>query len=122
MVSPEKIDEVNILQATFEAMRKAIKDMGVEPDMVLVDAVTVPNIPYKQVGIIKGDAQSVSIAAASIIAKVTRDKIMIDIDKIYPEYGFASHKGYGSKAHIEALKKYGPSPVHRKTFIKNFIE
>lgn len=122
MVSPEKIDEINILQATFEAMRKAIKDMGVEPDMVLVDAVTVPNIPYKQVGIIKGDAQSISIAAASIIAKVTRDKIMIDIDKIYPEYGFASHKGYGSKAHIEALKKYGPSPVHRKTFIKNFIE
>lgn len=122
LVSPERIDEINILQATFEAMKKAIKDMGVEPDMVLVDAVTVPNIPYKQVGIIKGDAQSVSIAAASIIAKVTRDKIMMDIDKIYPEYGFASHKGYGSKAHIEALKKYGPSPVHRKTFIKNFIE
>ncbi len=122
IISPERIDEINILQATYEAMRAAIKDMDCEPDMILADAVTIPRIPYKRVGIIKGDAISVSIAAASIIAKVTRDRIMADIDKIYPEYGFASHKGYGSKAHIEAIKKYGPSPVHRMTFIKKIIE
>ncbi len=122
IISPERIDEINILQATYEAMRAAIKDMDCEPDMILADAVTIPRIPYKQVGIIKGDAISVSIAAASIIAKVTRDRIMADIDQIYPEYGFASHKGYGSKAHIEAIKKYGPSPVHRMTFIKKIIE
>lgn len=121
IISPERIDEINILQATYEAMRAAIKDMGCEPGMILADAVTIPRIPYKQVGIIKGDAKSVSIAAASIIAKVTRDRIMDDIDQIYPEYGFASHKGYGSKAHIEAIQKYGPSPVHRKTFIKKII-
>lgn len=121
IVSPERIDEINILQATYEAMTAAIKDMGCEPDMVLIDAVTIPRIPYKQVGIIKGDAKSVSIAAASIIAKVTRDRIMAGIDQMYPEYGFASHKGYGSKAHIEAIQKYGPSPVHRKTFIKKIV-
>lgn len=121
MVSPERIDEINILQATLEAMNKAIKSMGVKPEVVLVDALTIPKLPYKQVGIVKGDARSVSIAAASIIAKVTRDRIMVDMDKIYPEYGFASHKGYGSKAHIEAIKKYGPCPIHRETFIKNFI-
>lgn len=121
IVSPERIDEINILQATLEAMREAIKSMSVEPDMILVDALKIPDIPYKQVGIVKGDAQSVSIAAASIIAKVTRDRIMDGMDKIYPEYGFASHKGYGSKTHIEAIKKYGPCPIHRKTFIKNFI-
>lgn len=120
IVSPERIDEINILQATYEAMQAAIKDMKCEPDMILADAVTIPKIPYKQVGIIKGDAKSVSIAAASIIAKVTRDRIMTDMDRIYPEYGFASHKGYGSKAHIEVLQKYGASPIHRKTFIKNF--
>lgn len=121
IVSPERIDEINILQATLEAMEEAVKAMDIEPDMLLIDALTIPALPYKQTGIVKGDAKSVSIAAASIIAKVTRDRIMMDIDKIYPEYGFASHKGYGSKAHIEALKKYGPCPVHRKTFIKNFI-
>lgn len=121
IISPEMIDEINILQATLEAMREAIKNMGIEPNMLLVDALTIPKIPYKQVGIVKGDARSVSIAAASIIAKVTRDRIMEDMDSIYPEYGFASHKGYGSKAHIEAIKKYGPCPIHRRTFIKNFV-
>lgn len=121
IISPEMIDEINILQATLEAMREAIKNMGIEPDMLLVDALTIPKIPYKQVGIVKGDARSISIAAASIIAKVTRDRIMEDMDSIYPEYGFASHKGYGSKAHIEAIKKYGPCPIHRRTFIKNFV-
>lgn len=121
IVSAGRIDEINILQATYEAMREALADMGKEPGMVLVDAVTIPGIPYKQTGIIKGDACSVSIAAASIIAKVTRDRIMVDIDQMYPEYGFASHKGYGSKAHIEAIKKHGPCPLHRRSFIKNFV-
>ena len=121
IISAGRIDEINILQATYEAMQAAIEDMGEEPGMVLVDAVTIPKIKYKQVGIIKGDACSVSIAAASIIAKVTRDRIMMDFDQIYPGYGFASHKGYGSKAHIEAIKEYGPCPLHRKTFIKKFV-
>ncbi|MCI9079579.1 MAG: ribonuclease HII [Lachnospiraceae bacterium] len=121
IVSAGRIDEINILQATYEAMRAAIENMGKEPGMLLVDAVTIPKIKYKQTGIIKGDACSVSIAAASIIAKVTRDRIMVDFDQMYPEYGFASHKGYGSKAHIEAIKEHGPCPLHRKTFIKKFI-
>ncbi len=121
IISASRIDEINILQATYEAMQAAIEDMGEEPGMVLVDAVTIPKIKYKQAGIIKGDACSVSIAAASIIAKVTRDRIMMDFDQMYPGYGFASHKGYGSKAHIEAIKEYGPCPLHRKTFIKKFV-
>lgn len=121
IVSPERIDEINILQATYEAMHQAIDNMDVSPDILLVDAVTIPNIPIKQVGIVKGDAKSVSIAAASILAKVTRDRLMEEYDTIFPEYGFAGHKGYGSAAHIEAIKKYGPCPIHRKTFIKKFI-
>ena len=122
--SPGRIDEINILQATYEAMRAAIKQMSETklPDILLVDAVHIPEVQTKQVGIIKGDAKSVSIAAASILAKVTRDRFMIQMDEMYPMYGFASHKGYGSKAHIEAIKKYGPSPIHRETFIKNFID
>lgn len=122
IVSPERIDEINILQATYEAMRIAIKKLGVTPDILLNDAVTIPGVEIKQIPIIKGDAKSVSIAAASIMAKVTRDRIMEEYDKMYPEYGFAGHKGYGSAAHIEAIKTYGPSPIHRKTFIKNFID
>lgn len=122
IVSPERIDEINILQATYEAMRIAIKNLNRTPDILLNDAVTIPEMEIKQVPIIKGDAKSVSIAAASIIAKVTRDRIMSDYDKTYPEYGFAGHKGYGSAAHIEAIRKYGASPIHRKTFIKNFID
>lgn len=122
IVSPERIDEINILQATYEAMREAVSNMDIKPDMALADAVTIPDLGFKQVGIVKGDAKSVSIAAASIIAKVTRDRMMVKMDKIYPEYGFASHKGYGSKAHIEAIRQYGPCPIHRRTFIKNFIE
>ncbi len=121
IVSPERIDEINILQATYEAMQQAIANMSVSPDMLLVDAVTIPNISVKQVGIIKGDAKSVSIAAASILAKVTRDRLMVEYDSLFPEYGFAGHKGYGSANHIEAIKKNGPCPIHRKTFIKNFI-
>ena len=121
MVSPERIDEINILQATYEAMRQAVAALGVVPELLLNDAVRIPGLSVPQVPIIKGDAKSQSIAAASIIAKVTRDRLMEEYDKIMPEYGFASNKGYGSAAHIEALKKYGPSLIHRKTFITHFI-
>ena len=121
MASPARIDEINILQATYEAMRMAIGNLKVQPDLLLNDAVTIPGVDIRQVPIIKGDAKSVSIAAASILAKVTRDRLMIEYDKILPEYGFAGHKGYGSKEHIAAIQKYGPSPIHRRTFIKNFM-
>ena len=121
MASPARIDEINILQATYEAMRMAIDNLKVRPDILLNDAVTIPQVEIPQGPIIKGDAKSVSIAAASIIAKVTRDRLMAEYDKIMPEYGFASHKGYGSKSHIEAIRQYGPSPIHRATFIKNFL-
>ncbi|MFT3985314.1 MAG: ribonuclease HII [Lachnospiraceae bacterium] len=119
-ISPERIDEINILQATYEAMRQAIQKLSVKPDILLNDAVTIPLVEIRQVPIIKGDAKSVSIAAASIVAKVTRDRLMAEYDSLYPEYGFAGNKGYGAPAHIEALKKYGPSPLHRKTFITHF--
>lgn len=121
IVSPERIDEINILQATYEAMRTAIHKLSVTPDILLNDAVTIPMVDIKQVPIIKGDAKSQSIAAASIVAKVTRDHLMEEYDKLYPEYGFAKHKGYGTAAHIRAIKEYGPCPIHRRTFIKNFI-
>ena len=120
-VSPERIDEINILQATYEAMREAITKLSVQPDLLLNDAVTIPQVSIKQVPIIKGDAKSISIAAASIIAKVTRDRLMVEYDSIFPQYGFASNKGYGAAAHIEALRKYGPTPIHRKSFIKNLL-
>ena len=121
MSSPARIDEINILQATYEAMREAISKLAVEPGILLNDAVTIPEMIIPQVPIIKGDAKSVSIAAASILAKVTRDRLMVEYDRVMPEYGFAGHKGYGSKEHIKAIKKYGPTPIHRKTFIKKFI-
>ena len=121
LATPETIDEINILQATYEAMRKAIHSLEPMPDILLNDAVNIPGLAMKQVPIIKGDAKSISIGAASIIAKVTRDAMMVEYDKIYPEYDFASNKGYGSAQHIEAIKKYGPCPIHRKSFIKNFI-
>ena len=121
IASPQRIDEINILQATYEAMQQAIAGLHVTPDLLLVDAVRIPNVPMKQVGIVQGDARSVSIAAASILAKVTRDRMMLELDSAYPEYGFAKHKGYGSAMHIQAIKEYGPSPIHRKTFIKNFV-
>lgn len=119
--SPERIDEINILQATYEAMRQAIDKLSVKPDILLNDAVTIPMVKIKQVPIIKGDAKSISIAAASIVAKVTRDRLMVEYDDIYPEYGFKSNKGYGAQAHIDAIKKYGPTPIHRRSFIGNFI-
>ena len=115
------IDEINILQATYEAMREAINELEKTPDVLLVDAVHIPDINIKQVGIIKGDAKSVNIAAASILAKVTRDRLMAEYDKIYPEYGFASNKGYGTATHIAALKEIGPCAIHRKSFIGNFV-
>jgi ribonuclease HII len=115
------IDEINILQATYEAMREAISKLNKTPDILLVDAVHIPGISIKQVGIVKGDAKSVNIAAASILAKVTRDRLMLEYDKIYPEYGFASNKGYGTAKHIEALKAYGACDIHRRSFIGNFV-
>lgn len=120
-VSPQRIDEINILQATYEAMREAIGKLDPMPDLLLNDAVTIPKVSIRQIPIIKGDAKSISIAAASIIAKVTRDRLMVKYDEVYPEYGFASNKGYGANMHIEALKKYGPTPIHRKSFIKNIV-
>ena len=120
--SPERIDEINILQATYEAMTMAVNNLKVKPAALLIDAVHIPQLEqYKQVSIIKGDAKSMSIAAASIIAKVTRDRLMKEYALKYPEYGFDSNKGYGSADHIAALKKYGPCPIHRRSFIGNFV-
>lgn len=121
MTSPARIDEINILQATYEAMRQAVSKLSVCPQLLLNDAVTIPQIEIPQAPIIKGDAKSASIAAASIVAKVTRDRLMVEYDKAMPGYGFASNKGYGSSEHIEALKKYGPSPIHRASFITHFV-
>lgn len=121
MAEPSRVDEINILQATYESMRMAIGKLGILPDVLLNDAVTIPELDMEQVPIVKGDARSVSIAAASILAKVTRDRLMAEYDKMYPQYGFAVHKGYGTAAHIEALRKYGPCPIHRRTFIKTII-
>ncbi len=122
VVSEKRIDEINILQATYEAMRQAIAESTVEPEILLNDAVTIPGVNIKQVPIIKGDAKSISIGAASIIAKVTRDRMMVEYDNIYPQYHFASNKGYGSAEHIAALKEYGPCPIHRRSFIGNFVD
>ena len=119
--SPARIDEINILQATYEAMREAISKLSVKPDVLLNDAVKIPQVDIRQVPIIKGDAKSVSIAAASIVAKVTRDRLMEEYDKVLPGYGFASNKGYGSAEHIAALKEIGPSPIHRQSFIGHFV-
>ena len=119
--SPERIDEINILQATFEGMREAISKLSVTPDILLHDAVTIPGVDIKQVPIIKGDAKSISIGAASIVAKVTRDRLMEENDKLVPEYGFASNMGYGTAVHSKALKELGPCPIHRQSFIHNFV-
>ncbi len=121
LVGPERIDEINILQATYEAMRQAVAGLSVKPDVLVNDAVTIPGIGIPQVPVIKGDAKCISIAAASIMAKVERDRLMEEYDRQYPEYGFASHKGYGTAAHIEAIRKYGPCPIHRRSFIGNII-
>ena len=122
VVSHTRIDEINILQATYEAMRQALDSLSRVPDLLLNDAVTIPEVQIRQIPIVKGDAKSVSIAAASVIAKVTRDRMMAEMDKDYPGYGFASNKGYGSASHIAALKAQGPCGIHRRTFIRNFTE
>ena len=121
MASEKVIDDINILQATYRAMREAVSRLSVKPDVSLNDAVTIPELSLRQVPIIKGDAKSASIGAASIIAKVTRDRLMKEYDRLYPEYGFAKHKGYGSKEHIEALKLYGPCEIHRQSFIRGIL-
>ena len=116
----DEIDDINILNATKKAMTECIEKMSVRPELVIVDAVDLKvSVPIKS--IIKGDATSYNVAGASILAKVTRDRIMREMDALYPEYGFAKHKGYGTKEHIDALIKYGPCPIHRYSFIKNFI-
>ena len=120
-VEPERIDEINILQATYEAMRQAIQKLSVKPDILLNDAVIIPEVDIPQIKIIKGDAKSASIAAASIIAKVARDHVMVEYDKEYPGYDFAGNKGYGSASHVAALKEIGPCPIHRRSFIGNFV-
>lgn len=122
IVGPGRIDEINILQATYEAMRQAVKALSPEPEVLLNDAVEIPGLAMKQVKIIHGDGLSLSIAAASVMAKVTRDHMMAEYDILYPEYGFAKHKGYGTSAHIQALKTYGPCPIHRNTFIRKFVK
>lgn len=118
--SPQRIDEINILQASYEAMRQAVENLQVKPQVLLNDAVSIPHMDIEQVPIVHGDARSLSIAAASVVAKVARDRLMLEYDREMPQYGFASHKGYGSAAHYEALRKYGPSPIHRKSFLKKF--
>ena len=122
IIGQDVIDEINILNATKQGVTKVVEELDVKPNLILVDALTHINtkgIPYDS--IIKGDAKCYNIAAASIIAKVTRDRIMREWDEIYPQYGFINHKGYGTAKHIEALKEYGPCPIHRRTFIKNFV-
>lgn len=121
VVSWERIDEINILQATYEAMREAIAQLNPVPRFILADAVKIPQISIPQKGIIKGDAKSLSIGAASIVAKVYRDKLMETYDELYPAYGFASNKGYGSAEHIAGIQVHGICPIHRKSFLKNFI-
>lgn len=121
LVEPQRIDEINILQATYEAMRSAVAALAVTPEVLVNDAVRIPGIDLPQIPVVKGDAKCLSIAAASILAKVTRDRLMEEYDRIYPEYGFASHKGYGTAQHIEAIRKYGPCPIHRRTFIGHFL-
>lgn len=122
VIGPARIDEINILQADYEAMCEAIGQLKTMPQILLNDAVTIPQVKLPQISIIHGDARSVSIAAASIIAKVTRDRMMVEYDSLFPEYGFAEHKGYGTAAHYEAIRKYGPCMIHRKSFLRNLDE
>ena len=121
VIPPARIDEINILQATYEAMRLAVRDLNQVPDLLLNDAVTIPELPIRQVAIIKGDGRSLSIAAASIIAKVTRDRMMLEYAEMYPEYQFEKNKGYGTADHLHALKEHGPCAIHRLTFLKNIL-
>ena len=121
IVNNEDIDKYNILNATYMAMKKALNCLENQPDYLLIDAATIPGVDINQKPIIKGDSKSISIAAASILAKVTRDNIMYQYDEIFPEYGFKSHKGYGTKEHYEAIEKHGITRIHRKSFLKNIL-
>lgn len=121
MESHEVIDDINILQATYSAMRKAIEQLDPKAEFLLIDAVTIPRVTIPQCPIVHGDGLSASIAAASIVAKVTRDRLMDDYDRIYPEYGFARNKGYGTAEHIAAIKRCGPCPIHRRSFISKWL-
>ena len=118
-VSAERIDEINILQATFLAMRRAMDQLRVRPDIALIDGNRETDFGLPVQTIVKGDSLSANIAAASILAKVTRDRFMLEMDEKYPQYGFATHKGYGTRAHYAALREFGPCPIHRRTFLKN---
>ena len=122
VIPPSRIDEVNIRNATMEAMKLAVEDLGVVPDLLLIDAMTLKDLPIRQVDIIKGDARSLSIAAASIMAKVTRDRMMETYAEVYPEYHFEKNAGYGTAEHIAALREHGPCPIHRSTFIHNYVK
>lgn len=122
LVETARIDEINILQATYEAMRTAVNSLKVKPSVLINDAVTIPGITLPQVPVIKGDAKCISIAAASILAKVTRDRIMEEMDVKYPEYGFAKHKGYGTREHMDAIREHGPCPIHRRSFITRIVK
>ena len=121
LVEPARIDEINILQATYEAMRLAIRQLKAQPSVLINDAVTIPNVEIPQIPVVKGDAKCISIAAASILAKVTRDRIMVEMDARYPGYGFAKHKGYGTKEHMDAIRTHGPCPIHRRSFITRIV-
>lgn len=120
IATAQEIDEINILQATFLAMERAVAQLSVQPKLALVDGNREPNLPMEVETVIKGDSRSANIAAASILAKVTRDRLMEELDETYPAYGFAVHKGYGTKRHYEALREHGPCPIHRMTFLKKF--
>lgn len=122
IATEKEIDEINILQATFLAMRRAVEGLSVKPDIALIDGNKRPGLDIAEQEIIKGDAKSANIAAASIIAKVSRDRYMLEMAEQYPEYQFEKHKGYGTKLHYEMLEKYGISPIHRKTFLKKFFQ
>lgn len=121
LIEADEIDRINVLRATQKSMAQSINTLTINPDIILTDAIHIPNINIEQLSIIKGDNKSISIAAASIIAKVTRDKLMVEYSKKYPQYGFERNKGYGTKEHIQAIKKYGLCPIHRKTFVKHFV-
>lgn len=122
MVDEKRIDEINILQATFEAMRGALGALSVRPDFCLVDGNRDPKLGIPTQTVVKGDARCATVAAASILAKVSRDRLMTELDAVYPEYGFAIHKGYGTKAHYAALDRYGLCPIHRRSFLKRYVQ
>ena len=121
LTDPARIDEINILQATYEAMRKAISQLSVRPTVLVNDAVTILGVDIRQFPVVKGDAKCISVAAASILAKVTRDRIMEEMDEKYPQYGFAGHKGYGTREHMNAIREFGPCPIHRRSFITRIV-